>query len=165
MSKSSQTIILIIIGIATLAVSLVVSTFLFVLGLILADFILYPMALCISALFTAVTAVALNNLLFHDERHTALRPVVIVCEATAVILAAVLIIITAVGAINVPVILPSGAAALILALTAIIAARHYRAAEPAASNEKLQAVTWIALALAAIPLIIFIASIFGLAGA
>lgn len=165
MSKPSQPFALLLIGLLTLIVSLVSSAFLFVLGLILIEFLLYPMALCISALFTGLTAAWLNNWLIADGRHTAPRPVVIACEVVAVVLAALLIILSAAGSLNFPTIFLSSSAALLLAATAFVAARRYRTMQPAEPHEGWQAVIWIILALVAVPLIIFIADLFGWAGA
>ena len=154
-----------LVGLLTVIVSLVSSTFLFAFGLILLEFLLYPMALGIAALFAALTASWSSNWLINDGQHTPPRPVVIACELLAVALAVLLIILSAAGALNVPPIFVSTPAALLLAATALVSTQSNRSSQPAAVYERRQTVIWIALSILAVPLIIFIASLFGWAGA
>jgi hypothetical protein len=154
-----------LVGLLTVIVSLVSSTFLFAFGLILLEFLLYPMALGIVALFTALTASWSSNWLIADEQHTPPRSVVIACEILAVALVVLLIILRAADALNVPPIFVSTPAALLLAATALVSSKSNRSSQPATAHERRQTLIWIALSILAVPLIIFIASLFGWAGA
>ncbi|MDX1417831.1 MAG: hypothetical protein R3293_26755 [Candidatus Promineifilaceae bacterium] len=165
MSRATKFFILFLIGLITLIVSLVSSTFLFAFGLILYEFLVYPLALCVSSVFTAITATGFSNWLIKDGRHTTLRPVILATEAAAVVLALLLILLATWRLLRAPIILFTIPAALLLAVTAVFAAQRYRTDQPAAAHEKREAAIWIILALAAVPLTIFIASLFGWAGA
>jgi hypothetical protein len=79
-------IVWIIIVLLTAVVSFISHLFLFSLRLILIEFLLYPLALAVAALFTALAAVFFSNLLLGKEEHTPARPVVLACEGTAVAL-------------------------------------------------------------------------------
>jgi hypothetical protein len=155
----------IIIGLFATIVSFISSFFLFSLGLILIEFLVYPLALSITALFTALTAVFLSNLLLDKGQHTPPRPVVMACEGTAVALAILLIILTVAKLLSVPGIFIVIPATLLLTSTALIAAKRHRSDQPVATNERKQVMLWIAIAIVAVPLVIFIASLFGWAGA
>jgi len=161
----SQTFKWTLVGLLTVVVSLVSSTFLFAFGLILLEFLLYPMALGIVALFAALTASWSSNWLIADEQHTPPRPVVIACEGLALVLVVLLIILWSAGALDVPPIFVSTPAALLLAATALVTTKSNRSSQPAAAHEKRQTLIWIAFSILAVPLIIFIASLFGWAGA
>jgi hypothetical protein len=154
-----------IVGLLTVIVSLVSTTFLFTFGLILIEFLLYPMALGIAALFTALTASWSSNWLMADEHHTLPQPVVFACVGLAAVLAVLLIILAAAGALNIPAIFVSTPAALLLSATALVMTKSNRTAQPATVHEKRQSLIWIAVSIVAVPLIIFIASLFGWAGA
>jgi hypothetical protein len=154
-----------LVGLFTLIVSLATITFLFAFGLILIEFLLYPMALAIAALFTALTATWASNWLIKDEQHTPPQPVVLACEGLAAMLAVLLIALWTVGALNMPPIFVSTPAALILAATALVTTKSYRTVQPATAHEKRQSLIWIAVSILAVPLIIYIASLFGWAGA
>jgi hypothetical protein len=153
------------VGLLTVIVSLVSSTFLFIFGLILLEFLLYPMALGIVALFAALTASWSSNWLVLDEQHTPPRPVVMACEGLAVVLAVLLIILWSAGTLDVPPIFVSTPTALLLAATAFVVAKSNRSSQPAAAHEKRQTLVWLVVSILAVPLIIFIASLFGWAGA
>lgn len=154
-----------VVGLLTVIVSLASTTFFFVFGLILREFLLYPMALGIAALFTALTAAWSSNWLILDKQHTPPQPVVIACEGLAVVLSVLLIILQAAGTLNIPPIFVSTPAALLLAITALVVTKSNRSAQPVAASEKRQTLIWIAISILAVPLIIFIASLFGWAGA
>lgn len=164
MLKSSSVSWIIVI-VLTLLVSFASHFLLFSLGLILIEFLLYPLALSIAALFTALAATFSSNLFLGREQHTPPRPVVVACEGTAVVLTILLIILSATNSLNVPeifIIMPS---TLLLTITALVAVKRYRSSQPAALDERKQVVWWIGIAIVAIPLVIFIASLFGWAGA
>jgi hypothetical protein len=117
------------------------------------------------ALLTAVTAVMLSNRLAADGQHSPAKPAVLVNEGVAVILTILLIVVNLTGALDGPVIFIVIPAAVILTITAFMAARRYRSIQSPASGERRQILIWIGLALLAIPLVIFVASLFGWAGA
>jgi len=162
--KQSSTLSWVLVLVLTLLVSLVLTTLLFTLGLILIEFLLYPLALGISALVTGLTAVWSSNRLVRDGQQALLTAVVQRSEGTAVLLALLLIVAAALDWLALPPIIISSAAALILAGVATYAAHQHRGAEP----EKIptrRVVTWLLAAFLAIPLVIFLASLFGWAGA
>jgi hypothetical protein len=153
------------VGLLALIVSVVSSLFLFAFGLILIEFPLYPLALTIMALLAALTAVWSSNWLVHDGQHTAPRPVVMTCEVVAIVLAVLLIILAVMNIAGGPAIYVSLPTALLLAITAVFSARNNRTTQTAEPNEGRQALIWLAIAVVAVPLTIFIASLFGWAGA
>ena len=61
----------------TLLVSVFANTLLFSLGLILIEFLVYPLALGITALLTGLTAVWLSNKLIHDGLQSPVEAVVL----------------------------------------------------------------------------------------
>lgn len=149
----------------TLLVSVVATTFLFTLGLVLVEFLLYPLALGITALLAGLTAVWLTNRLSNDNLQTPVAAVVRWCAGTAVLLALLLILGNALGWLPFPVIYVSSSSAIILALVATYAATQLRTAAPVEQPTTRRIVAWLIIAFLAIPLIIFVASLFGWAGA
>jgi small-conductance mechanosensitive channel len=163
--KKTPVYIWLLILFLTWLVSLVTTTLLFTLGLVLIEFLLYPLALGVSALLTGLTAVWLGNKLIHDGLQTPVEAVVKWCEGTAVLLSLILIASKVLNLGYVRPIVISSLAAAILALTAVYSVRQHRSALPKERSMTRQAVTWLIVALLAIPLVIFLASIFGWAGA
>jgi hypothetical protein len=149
----------------TLLVSVVATTFLFTLGLVLIEFLLYPLALGISALLTGLTAVWLTNRFSRDDFQTPVAAVVRWCEGTAVLLALLLILANALGWLPFPVIYVSSSSAIILALVATYAAAQLRQAAPVEQPATRHIVAWLVIAFLAVPLVLFVASLFGWAGA
>ena len=147
----------------TLLVSVVSATLLFTLGLILIEFLLYPLALGIAALLTGLTAVWLTNRLSNDGLQTPVEGVVKWCEGTAVLLALLLILANALGWLPYPPIFISSGTAVILALVATFSAAQLRQADSMTPTRRI--VTWLIIAFLTIPLVIFVASLFGWAGA
>ena len=155
----------IIVVVFTFLVSFANHFLLFSLGLILIEFLLYPLALGVAALFTGLTAVFFSNFLLGNEQHTPYRPVVMACEGVTAVLAILLIILNAANLTNWPsiyIIIPT---TLLLTITALLAVKRYRSDQPRAANEHRQVALWIVIAIVAVPLVIFIASLFGWAGA
>lgn len=146
-------------------VSLVVGTFLFAFGLILLPFIVYLMAMGVSAIFTAVTAVLASNLLLKDNMKAALGDVLLRSELTALVLALILIAIYYSGFNFTPPIWSSIIPAIILALAATYASLSCRVSRDAQPHQIRNALFWLLAAFLSIPLTIFIASLFGWAGA
>ncbi len=164
MQKTAIHIWLIILGL-TLLVSVIAATMLFTLGLILIEFLLYPLALGITALLTGLTAVWLSNKLIHEGFQTPVAAVVRWCEGTAVFLALLLILGNALNWLSFPVIYVSGSSAIILALVATYSAAQLRQAVPAEQTPKRRIIAWLVIAFLAIPLVLFVASLIGWAGA
>jgi hypothetical protein len=163
--KKTPAYIWLLILFLTLLASVVVNTMLFSLGLILIEFLLYPLALGITALLTGLTAVWLSNRLLNDGLQTPVEPVVLRCEGTAVLLALLLILGNAIGWLPNPPIVVSSGTAVVLALVAAYSAGQLRQATPEAQTPVRRIVTWLVIAFLAVPLVLFVASLFGLAGA
>jgi hypothetical protein len=149
----------------TQIVSLTAAIFLFTFGLILIEFLLYPLALGIGALLSGLTAVWVSNRLFKDGLQTSMEAVVLRCELAAVILSLILIAASAGGFTAVPPILTAGAAAFVLALVATYCKIKLRRPPIPSTNAPRRAIVLLVIALMAIPAVIFIASLFGWAGA
>jgi hypothetical protein len=147
----------------TQIVSLAAATFLFTLGLILIEFLLYPLALGISALLAGVTAVWASDRVVRDGLQASAEAVVLRCEAAAAVLSLILIAVSASGRAAGPVILASSASAVVLAVVATYGAITQRV--PAQGSQRRRILLWLLLAVIAIPMVIFIAAQFGWAGA
>lgn len=163
--KKTPVYIWLLILILTLLGSVVSATLLFTLGLILIEFLLYPLALGITALLAALTAVWLSNKLSHDGLQTPVEPVVRWCEGTAVLLAILLMVGNRMGWLPHPPIFVSSGTAVILTLVSTFSAMQLRQTPSAAQTPTRRIVTWLIIAFLAIPLVIFVASLFGWAGA
>jgi small-conductance mechanosensitive channel len=149
----------------TQIVSLTAVIFLFTLGLILIEFLLYPLALGIGALLSGLTAVWASNRLVKDGLQTSMEAVVLRCELAAAILSLILIAASAAGFTAVPPILTAGAAAFFLALVAVYSTVKLRHPPLPGTNSPRRAIALLVIALMAIPAVIFLASLFGWAGA
>jgi hypothetical protein len=149
----------------TLLVSVFANTLLFSLGLIVIEFLVYPLALGITALLTGLTAVWLSNKLIHDGLQSPVEVVVRWCEGTAVLLSLLLIIGNKSGWLPNPPILVSSGSATILALVATYSAGRLRKEISADRTSVRRIVAWLICAFLTIPLVIFMASLLGLAGA
>lgn len=146
-------------------VSLVSVTLLFSLGLILIEFLLYPLALAIAALLTGLTAVYASNRLIRDGWQTPVQAVVRWCEGTAVILSILLIMGNMSGSLPTPPIVVSSISAVILAVVATVSAHQLRQMPLPNPQRPRRVLVWLLLALLALPVVIFLASLFGWAGA
>ncbi|MBK8903976.1 MAG: hypothetical protein IPM53_22530 [Anaerolineaceae bacterium] len=165
MMKNTPAFIRLLILFLTLLVSIVATTLLFTLGLILIEFLLYPLALGISALLTGLTAVWLTNRLSHDNLQTPVAAVVRWCEATAVLLTLLLILGQAADWLPSPPIFVSSGSAIVLALVATYSAGQLRRAAPVEQPSARRIAAWLVIAFLAIPLVLLVASLFGWAGA
>jgi hypothetical protein len=143
--------------------SLTATTLLFTLGLILIEFLLYPLALGISALLAGLTAVWASNRLVHDGLQASAEAVVLRCEAAAAVLSLILIAVSASGRTAGPVVFASSVSAVVLAVVATYGAITQRFA--AQGNQRRRILLWLLLALMAIPVVIFVAAQLGWAGA
>lgn len=149
----------------TQLVALVVITFLLALGLILIEFLVYPLALGIGALLASLTAVFAANLLVNDGLQTPVNPVVGRTEVTAVVLAILLIAAAGTNLLRAPLVYASVITAAIITFVAVYTAWRFRAPPMPDPGRRRRVLIWLLLALAAPPLVIFIASLFGWAGA
>jgi len=163
--KKTLVYIWLLIFLLTLLVSVVSATLLFTLGLILIEFLLYPLALGITALLVGLTAVWLSNRLVKDNLQTPVEAVVVRCEGTAVLLSLILILGNAMGWLPNPPILVSSGSAVILSLVAVYFAAQLRGVVPAEQISGRRIVAWLLVAFLAVPLVLFVASLFGWAGA
>jgi hypothetical protein len=82
-NEKTPSLIWLLVWLLTQGISLISVTLLFTLGLILIEFLLYPLALCIVALLAGLTAVLASNLLVRDGLQTPVEAIVVRCEATA----------------------------------------------------------------------------------
>ncbi len=164
MQKPPVHIWLLILGL-TLIVNIISATLLFTFGLILIEFLLYPLALAITALLSGLTAVWLSNKLINDNFQTPVEAVIKRCIGTAVFLSLLLILANAMGWLVYPVIFVSSSSAAILALVAAYAASQLRETAPVEQPPMRRIAAWLVIAFLAIPLVIFVASLFGWAGA
>jgi hypothetical protein len=119
----------------------------------------------IAALLTGLTAVWLTNKLIHDSLQTPVAAVVRWCEGTAVLLSLLLILGNTMGWLPHPPILVSSGSAVVLALAATYSAGRLRTPVPVAPPATRRVVAWLVLAFLAVPLVLFVASLFGWAGA
>lgn len=146
-------------------VSLVTCIFLFSLGLILIEFLVYPLALGIAALLVGLTAVWMSNRLIHDNLRTPVNAVVGRCELAAIILSLLLIVTRVASRPIARPIVAISVVSFILAIVATAAAILLRRVPEGDPHLRRRVILWLILAFVSIPLVIYIASLFGLAGA
>ncbi|MCA9997106.1 MAG: hypothetical protein KDE56_15215 [Anaerolineales bacterium] len=143
----------------------VVMTLLFALGLILIEFLLYPLALGIGGLLAALLASWLANRLVDDGKYTAPLAITAVSLLVAIIWAIALLLINVGRIINLPPVFYSLSAATILAITATVTSNRLRRIQQPRPHETRRLLRWLLIAFVAIPVIIYLASLVGLAGA
>ena len=163
--KKTSFLIWLIVWLFTQVVSLVSVTFLFALGLILIEFLLYPLVLGIGGLLVGLTAVWLSNLLVKDDLETPVNAVVGRCEVTAVALSLILIPAAFVNMLPSPPIFVRTAAATILAVAASYFAYQQRRPPIDDPDCTPRIIIWLFVAIASIPVVIYLASLVGWAGA
>ena len=163
--KTSQSLQWAVVWAATQIVSLLVALFMFVLGLILAEVLLYPLALGVTALAAGLVAFWTANLAVKDGLRSPAGGVVGRTEAAAVVILLVLFGLGLLNALPSPPIFSVVGASVLLTLAAFAAAMRTRRAGPAAPGEKRNVLIWLAAAAAAVPGLICLGSLFGLAGA
>jgi hypothetical protein len=140
------------------------------LGLVVHELVILPLALFVGALFAALGASWAASQLARDKTHTRLLPVVIYAEAGALIAAMIIVVLYLADARRpVNTFPPPGviaiAVSLALALDVSLAARRFRAAPSEGRSQTRLALTLLAVAVVGVPLVIMIASLFGLTGA
>jgi hypothetical protein len=154
-----------LIWVCTELLLVVVITLLFALGLILIEFLLYPLALGIGGLLAALLASWLANRLIDDGRYSAPLAITAVTLLLALIWSMALILIDVGRIINLPPIFYSVSAATVLAISATVTSNRLRRVQEPRPAETRRLLRWLLLSLLAIPLVIYLASLVGWAGA
>lgn len=149
----------------TQLVTLVVITLLFTLGLILPELILYPMALTVTALLSTVTAVWASNHLSGSSQETSPTDVVVRSVALAVVLSILLSVGAPLNWLPSPPIVVSSLAGVIMAVTAVYFTVQLRQPADSFKAGSHRYLLWLAAALLIPPIVIFLASLLGWAGA
>lgn len=136
------------------------------LGLIVAEWLIFPLALAITALLAALSAGWAGTFLADDQTQTHLLPVIGVTEAVAVGVTLIFLIMVRLGMASFgPLIVPAVIFSLILTLSASVATWCFRRPKQSIGSEVKLTVTLLVLAVVSVPSVIFLASLFGLAGA
>jgi hypothetical protein len=136
------------------------------LGLIVAEWLIFPLALVVAALLAALSAGWAGTFLARDQTQTDLLPVISVTEAVAVGIALIFLLLVRLGVASFgPLIIPIVIFSLILALSASVATWRFRHSEQSLSSEVKRTVLLLVLVVVSVPGIVFLASLFGLAGA
>ncbi|HEX5690147.1 MAG TPA: hypothetical protein VFX76_09100 [Roseiflexaceae bacterium] len=140
------------------------------LGLIAHELVILPLALFVGALLSSVGAAWAAGQLSSDGTRTRLLPVVIYAEVGALMAALIIIGLYLADAARPANLLPPPgliglAVSLALALDVSLAARRFRAAPSEAGQQRRLSLALLALALVSVPLVLVVASLFGLTGA
>jgi hypothetical protein len=136
------------------------------LGLIVVEFVSFPLALGMGALLAALGAGWAGTLLATDGARTRLWPVVGVAEVTALLLALLFLASAALGmALLGPWLVIGVACSVMLALSATLATGRFREARQQASANGRLTLALLGLAVVLVPTVIWVASRFGLTGA
>ncbi|MCL4302269.1 MAG: hypothetical protein KJ077_41660 [Anaerolineae bacterium] len=136
------------------------------LGLIVAEWLIFPLALVIAALLAALGAGWTGTFLARDQTRTNLVPVISLTEAVAVGVALIFLMMVRLGMASFgPLIFPAVIFSLILTLSASAATWRFRHPKQASGGEVKLTVILLVLAVVSVPGVIFLASLFGLAGA
>jgi hypothetical protein len=136
------------------------------LGLIVIEWLILPLALVIAGLLAALSAGWAGIFLARDQSQTRLWPVIGLTEAMAVGVALCFLSLVRWGVADFgPLIVPAIIFSLVLTLTATLATWRFRRSKQSLSSEIKLTVTLLALAVVSVPAVIFLASLFGLAGA
>jgi hypothetical protein len=152
--------------IITLIVTLVGMLGVLIFGLIVAEVIIFPLALIIAAALAALSAGWAATLLARDGMRTDLWAVLGVTEAVAVIFAVVVLATLALRNLLFGPVFGIGlVSSLILTLSAVIAAGRFRRPITQSQGDIKMTIILLVLAVLSIPLVIWLASLVGLAGA
>jgi hypothetical protein len=157
-------------GVGTFLVALVgggIGLFLILpLGLIVSEFVIFPLALAIAALLAALSTSCAGTLLATDQTRTRILPVVRETEGAALGIALVFLICAALGVAPLgPWLLIGGLCIVILALIASMATGRFREPKQGAPGTARLTLSLLLLAVLIVPLVVWIASLLGLAGA
>lgn len=136
------------------------------LGLIVLEWIIFPLALMIAAILAALGTGWAGTYLAHDETRTRLEPVVGSTVVVAVVLALLFLVLVSVGVASFgPLFVPALLFSAILALSASIATWRYRRPRQNSAGDGRLTVALLVLATVSVPCVVFLAASFGLAGA
>ena len=136
------------------------------LGLIVMEFISFPMALGFAALLAAISASWAGARLATDQTRTQLLAVVGVAEATAVAIALLFLTSTSLReSIQGPWIWIGALCSFMLAFSASVATWRFREPSQGARGQGRLALILLGLAIMLVPIVIWVASRFGLTGA
>lgn len=149
---------------ATTIVTLIVFIGLFTLGLILDERLLYPLALTVTAIISGAVAGWTTNRLVSDGLNTPANPLVIRSIGVGVILTILVFVIRRAGWFPSPPIILIALLSLVLASATTNFALTQRIPTMDANSTR-HIVAWIIGAIVAVPVVIFIGSLFGLTGA
>ncbi len=148
-----------------LVISLVALVLLLPLGLIAVERISFPLALGVAALLTAVVASWAGNFLAGDQTRTQILKVVGVTELVAAVIVLVVLLSPASAALFGPLIYIGLLSALLLAVGATVATAVFRTTNQQPTHERRLTLVLLILAILSVPVVIAIASLFGLTGA
>jgi len=146
-------------------ISIVSITMLFSIELILNNYLVIPLALGITGLFSALGTVYSGNRLVGDGLRTPYGAIVRYNELTAVVLVVILILVYSLELFRGPPIIISSSAGLVLGISSVYFASRLRLPPDSVPKERSQVILWLVIAFLSLPLVILIASFFGLAGA
>ncbi len=136
------------------------------LGLIVSEWLIFPLALVIAALLAALGAGWAGTYLARDQTQTSLLPVIGITEVAGIGVALVFLLLVKLGMASFgPLIVPIVIFSLILTLTATITTWRFRGPKQNTRGEVKLTVTLLVLAVVSVPAVVFLASLFGLAGA
>jgi hypothetical protein len=136
------------------------------LGLVVVEWVIFPLGLVIAGLLAALSAGWAGTLLARDQTQTQLWPVIWITEVAAIGTALIFLLLVRLGAASFgPLIIPILIFSLILALCAGVATWRFRSAKQETKSEVKLTVGLLVLAVVSVPAVIFIASLFGLTGA
>lgn len=141
-------------------------------GLVVHEFVIWPLTFGICAIFAAIGAGWASNLLVPGHTRSRLLPVVGISEATAAVVAIALLALTAflfprfpafASMLGPPVFL-LGTGVIFIAMSASWAAWHFRSLESRVGKEIAITIGLVGLAILAFVATLFLAGLFGLAG-
>jgi hypothetical protein len=138
------------------------AVFLFVMGLVVAENVIYPVATLATAAIASVIAAWVTNSIVGDEDRTDLRAVVPWNLAWAVLPAVATIFVA--SSLNRSIWLIA-TVLLYTSLTASLLAFRHRTTEASMVADGKLTVSWLVGAVVAVGIVIFVASLFGLTGA
>lgn len=136
------------------------------LGLIVMEWLIFPLALVIAALLAALSAGWAGIYLANDQTQTRLVPVIGVTEVAGIGVALLFLLLVRLGMASFgPLVGPIALFSLVLTLTATMATWRFRAPQQNRGGEVKLTVTLLVLAVVSVPVVVFLASLLGLAGA
>jgi hypothetical protein len=136
------------------------------LGLIIAEWLIFPLAGVIAALLAALGAGWAGTFLARDQTQTQLLPAIGVTEAVGIGMTLIFLLMVRLGVASFgPLIVPAVIFSLILTLSAGVATWRFRSLKQSTGSEVKLTVALLVLAVVSVPGVVFLASLFGLAGA